>query len=415
MAVEYPDVMNDLTDARQRFESGAAQFLAEFSTPVAPAGSLVHMPLTMQSVMNVPVKVAIRLDLPEVKGKAKRLPQPLFQILQTEISLTLESAEVAQLTIPIYVQPYVPAGDYAFTVSLRSAPVEQGTRVRSKQSENQLADIKINRPQGLGMTQIASWGFVAKEAQRQVVPLAVSEAVEEPEAVDDAALKPGFNSIWTLQDWDLIPPARREVNDRRIHIMPRLTAEALYLPFLKQTQALLMSSGVQLYVGEAIFLAKILTYTTVYMASKPDWLDCLLVPIYAFAQADSQPTDDIVWLLTELGYVQVLEFAIAISFTMAEEALQRELLEPAEQRAVREFIVACLDQAQDLPGEFVYLPLLLGGLLVSDNVVMKGEDVQQSIRLLASAKANRADLFADPDLQDLDRAFSLLLSQQSGR
>ena len=30
MAIQYPDVMNDLTDARQRFESGSVQYLAEF-------------------------------------------------------------------------------------------------------------------------------------------------------------------------------------------------------------------------------------------------------------------------------------------------------------------------------------------------------------------------------------------------
>jgi hypothetical protein len=414
MAVEYPDVMNDITDARQRFESGAVQFLAEFSPQVAPAGSIAQMPLTMQSVMDVPVKVAIRLDLPAIKGKLKRLPQPLFQISQSEITLTLESAEVVQLTIPVYVQPHVPASEYVFSVSIRSAPTEQGTRIRSKQSENHLADLKIRLPQGLGITQIASWGFVAQETQTQSVSLAVSDAVENPEAVDDAALNPSLNSLWTLQDWDLIPPARREMNERRIHIMPELTAETLYLAFIKQTQAFFASSGVQLHVGEAIFLAKILTYTVVYMASKAEWLDCLLVPIYAFAQASGQRTDDVVWLLTELGYIQVLEFAVATSFTMTEQALQRELWKPSEQRAVRDFIVSCLDQGQDLPNEFVYLPLLLGGVLVSDQVVMDGEDVQQSLRLLAQAKADKSDLFADPDLRELDQAFNHILSQKAG-
>ncbi|MBN1582935.1 MAG: hypothetical protein JXA89_19650 [Anaerolineae bacterium] len=415
MAVEYPDVMNDITDARKRFESGAVQFLAEFAPQAAPAGSLAQMPLTMQNVMDVPVKVAIRLELPAVKGKLKRLPQPLFQILQAEISLTLESAEVVQLTIPIYIQPHVPADAYPFSVAIRSAPAEQGTRVRSKQSENHLGDLKIRLPQGLGITQIASWGFEAKETQQQVVSLTVSDAVETPETVDNEALKPALNSVWTVQDWDLIPPARREMNERRIHIMSQLTAETLYLPFIKQTQAFFASSGVQLHVGEAIFLSKILTYMVVYMASKPEWLDCLLVPIYAFAQASGESTGDIVWLLTELGYIQVLEFAIAASFTMAEDALRRQLWKPSEQRAVRDFIVSCLDEGQDLPNEFVYLPLLLGGMLVADQVVMEGEDMQQSFRILASAKADKADLFADPDLRELDQAFNHILAQKAGQ
>ncbi len=413
MAVEYPDIMNDLTDARRRFESGAVQFLAEFSSPAAPAGSMVQLPLTLQSVMNVPVQVAIRIDLPQVKGKLKRLPQPLFHIFQPEISLTLEAAEVVQLTIPLYVQAHVPANEYKFMVGVRSAPTGQGVRIRSQQGANRFEGVQIHLPQGLGITQIVPWGFEVKEAQRQVVSLTVTEPVgDSPGVPVRSELEPQLNSVWVAQDWDIIPPARRELNERRIHLMPLLTPATLFVPLMKQSQQAFAMCGVQFHVAEAIFIAKVLTYTVTHLASNADWLDGLLVPIYAFAQVNQQPTDDVVWLLSELGYIQVLELAIALSFSLIEDALKRQVWSPAEQRAVRDFIVSCLDSGGDLPDEFVYLPLLLGGLIVAPDVVLEGEDVQQSVRMLAQVKAGKAELFADPDLSELNVAFDHILARR---
>ena len=411
MAIEYPDVMNDITDARQRFESGAVQYLAEFPFHPTPAGDIAPLSLTLQSIMDVPVQIAIRLDMPQPRGKLKRLPQPLFQVLEPEISLTLEDAEVAQVRIPVHVQPHLPPGEYALSVSVRSAPTEQGTRVRLAQSENRLGDL-FRYPQGLGITQIASWGFRAQKAESQSVPFGVSEAREPAENVD---LSPQFNSWWTLQDWEILLPARRELNERRIHILPQLVPESLYLRWMKESQAIFASSNVQLDVAEAVFLAKILTHTVMYMKSKSEWQDCLLIPIYAYARASAQPTDDALWLVTQLGYAHVLELSIALSFSLVEKAIRRKLWNETEQRAVRDFIVGCLDTGGQLPGEFLYLPLLLGGMLVAREVVMEGEEVQDSLRRLAKAKAAKSELFADADLSDLNAAFDHILAQQTRR
>lgn len=408
MAVEYPDIMNDMTDARQRYESGAVQYLAEISPAQTPAGSAAFLSLAVQSVMDVPVQVAIRLGLPELDRKLKRLPQPFFNLFQSEISLTLESAEVIQLTIPVYVQKHVPPGAYPLTVAVRSAPTEHGGRVRGQKGVDRLGNIKIRHPQGLGIVQITSCGFQVREAGSQSVPINVTQAVETPEPMPE--LKPVLASLWTVQDWDLIPPAQRELNDRRVYIMPELTAPNLYLPLMQQSEAAFSASGVRLHVGEAIMIAKMLTHTVLYMSSTAAWMDCLMVPLYAFAQAGGEPSDDVIGLLTRLGYSHVLELSIALAFSLTEEALQRQVWSPVEQRAVRRFIVECLEAGESLPEEFVYLPLVLGGLTIADQVVFEGEAVGQSLALAAKARAAKADLFADPDLQPIAQVFDRLLA-----
>ena len=149
MAIEYPDAMNDITDARQRFESGAVQYLAEFPTHPTPAGDVAVLSLALQSVMDVPVQVAIRLDLPQPKGRLKRLPQPFFRILEPEISLTLDNAEAAQLKIPVHIQPYYrdkygyEPGDFpvAYTNYLRLVTLPLNLRMTDSDIEDVLAAV----------------------------------------------------------------------------------------------------------------------------------------------------------------------------------------------------------------------------------------------------------------------------------
>ena len=412
MAFEYPDIMNDVLDARKRYESGVVQFLAALPEGPIPAGDVARIPLVLQNVMDVPIKVAVHILLPKLNRKLKRLPQPLFQIFRPDVQFELAQGEVAELVIPIGVQPHVPPGEYEFAFQIQSEAVQEGLRARLDHGDNRVGDLMIRHPQGMHITQIASWGYEVQESPRQMFSLTVAPTGQPTEGAD---LKPVFNLIWTPTDWDLISEARQEVNERRIHIAPEVTAEALYLPFMQESQTYFGDSGIQLHVGEAIFLSKILTHTVTYLMANAEWQDCLLVPIYAFALAQDHSTDDVLWLLTQLGYTHVVELAVAISFALIEDALGRQLWPGSEQRPVREYITECLGNGATLPAEFLYLPLILGGMIISDQLMLEGEDLEEGLRLLGKAKAERGDLFADPDLATLNDAFDRLLAKQARR
>jgi hypothetical protein len=411
MVVEYPDLMNDLTDARVRYESDAVQYLAGFAQDRVPAGQASSLFLTLQSVVDLPAEVVIHLELPRVSGKLKNLPGPLFRVFQADMRLTLDKGEVAQLTIPVHVQPQVPPGEYTFSVSVRSGDKKPRGRCRPERGENRLGEIRIHHLQGLGITQFASCGFESRKANQQAVLLAVEAAGEEP--AQDVDLKPQFQSLWTPKDWEAIPAARREVNDRRVYLLSDLTAGALYLPFMKETQSVFTQSDVQLHVAEAMFLAKILTYTVTYLMSNAEWQDCLIVPIYVQAQANGQATDQSVWVVTHLGYTRVLELAIALSFSLVEDALQRQVWQPAEQQVLRQYVVDCLGTGDRLPAEFVYLPLILGGIAAAREVVVGEEDIAESLRLLGAAKKERSQVFADVELRDVNDVFDRLVAKQA--
>jgi hypothetical protein len=411
MTLEYPDVMNDVTDARLRFESGVVQYLAEFSWTQIAAGGVAELVLTLQNITDAPVNVAVHLELPRLTNRLKRLPQPLFEIFEPDVQLMLENGEVGQLSVPVYVCPHVPEGEYVFGIQVRSRSAAQVVRCRAERSDDRMGDIKLRHPQGLGIAPIASWGYETEKKQQQDITLVVGPAQAPAEDVD---IKPQFHQVWTPQSWELIPPARQEVNARRAYLISDLVAEAVFVAFMRETQSVFSGVGVELHVGEAISIAKMLTWTVSYlMAGNESWQDCLLVPIFAYANANGQSTTDVVWIVTNLGYMHVLELAIALGFVVVEEALKRPMWDPAEQRAVREYIVRCLDSGASLPLEFVYLPLVLGGIAVAREVAFAQEDVLADLRLLAGAKAEKAELLADPELNELHNAFDRLLAKQA--
>jgi hypothetical protein len=223
MAFEYPDVMNDVLDARRRYESGAVQYLAAVPEGPVLAGEVVRIPLFLQSVMDVQVKVAIHIALPELNRRLRRLPQPPFQVFQPDIELMLSPAEVVELVIPLHIGAQVPPDAYRMAIQVRSEPTQQGTRVRAEQGVNRVGEIKIRHPQGLHIAQLSSWGFETQQSGAQTFSLQIEEGGTSPEEVD---LKPQFNSLWVPQDWDLYASARQEANDRRIYAVPELTIPA---------------------------------------------------------------------------------------------------------------------------------------------------------------------------------------------
>jgi hypothetical protein len=189
-------------------------------------------------------------------------------------------------------------------------------------------------------------------------------------------------SAWTPEHWDLVSAARRELNERRLHAMSELTTRRLFADLLRESQAVFAEVGIQLALGEALFVAKMLTYTTTY------------------------------FMITEVGYPHVLELAIALAFALVEETLGREPWQVAEQRALRDLILQYQSSGTTLQVEFLYVPLILGGLVVAHELVLEGENVQQSLDLLVAAKTKRAEWFADPELAEINDVFEELLTKQ---
>jgi hypothetical protein len=404
--------MNDLTVAQQRFEAGCVQYLAEFTAGPHPAGSVARLAVTLQNTVDLPARLAVRFKLPRLKGRLRRKSESLFQIQESALRLTLRDGEVGQVIVPVGVAPEVPPGSYAFGVHVESATHESAQRARPERRESEAQGLAIRYPQGLGISQLLCWGYEAQQKADQSVELMIDGEAREGATQEGEGLSPNYLSVWTPEHWDLVAQARRELNDRRLHILPELSVPRLFVDFLRQSKQVFAQVGIRLELGEALFVSKMLTHTVAYFLSVPAWQECLLVPILAYAQSEGLSTVDMRTLVTGIGYPHVLELAIALAFSLIEETLGHQPWLPAEQRALRDLVLHCQNTGAVLPVEFLYLPLVLGGLTVAHELVLEGENVQQSLDLLCAAKKTRAEWFADSELAELNDIFEELLTRQ---
>lgn len=108
---------------------------------------------------------------------------------------------------------------------------------------------------------------------------------------------------------------------------------------------------------------------------------------------------DPVFLIVQGDYARIARLAISLTFGMLRQRLGRDVWTMEEQLAVTDLVAECVERGGTLPAEFLYLPLILGGLMVAYQVQMPGENPAQSLDLLEKAREQRsADLAENPDL-----------------
>ena len=57
MEIEYPDVLGEITPARQRYEAGTVQYVGSLSHEAVASGEATELVFFLQSVVDVPMDV----------------------------------------------------------------------------------------------------------------------------------------------------------------------------------------------------------------------------------------------------------------------------------------------------------------------------------------------------------------------
>ncbi|MFZ5919109.1 MAG: hypothetical protein ACOYZ7_19420 [Chloroflexota bacterium] len=389
MSIEFPDIMGDYLDARQRFDAGGLHYICTVEpASLAPGGQTDLLFLT-QSALDVPVEASLQVEFP---SRTSRLGgQSLsFKMAQPEMGIHIAPGEVGVLRVPITCAADTPEKEYDLKITFKATPQGQGQAIRASSNPGRLGKSLIRDPVGLGIAPVIGVGYVARPALHQTLKVQV---VGPPSDVK-VDLSPSFETLWTMDELSVQQAAQREVSDRRIHIKPKLAPDALFAALWHESQKLFEDAGLPLRMGEAIFLARILTYTAWTFLSHGDWYDALLVPMWMAAMRNDLPTGDALWVVTQVGYEHLLRLSTAVSFGLLDRTMGRELWSNVEQQGVMDLLVRSVCHGQDrLLPEFVYLPLILGGLAVAREVKMPEEDLDHSLQLLVQAYHDRADVF----------------------
>lgn len=392
MSAEYPDILGDLSEARQRFEINGVHYLADLDPPGIAPGQTTAVRVWLQSCWDVPVQVALQIRLP---GSA----QSGLGVLQERTDVPLEPAEVGEVRIPIRSAAHLTPGVHPLRLLLSTTFETRGRYVRSQKTENRLGDTLLSFTAGLGLATSVGLGYVARTRPEQKLNLQVDGP---PQLEPNPDLTPTFLSHWTVQELWIPGKARQQVNDQRLYLLPKIKRQPLFVTLLDESKLRYEQAGLPLQIGEALHLAKILTYTAEYFLARPERQDALLIPAYSLALRYNLPTDDPLHLVARADYARLTRLASSLAFGLVRHRWKKEPWTREEQIAVTDFVADCVESGRTLPAEFLYLPLILGGLMVSADVQMPGEKPAESLALLAKARElRRADLAENPELNAL--------------
>jgi len=400
MAIEYPDILGDLVDAKQRWEVDGVQYVVDLQPGSIAPGQSATLSVFLQSVLETSIDFQISLDLPK---------RPVgLSVAETQTKVTLGAGEVGELHIPILATPEMPTGSYTIRLDLRGKPASRAARVRPQNAKGRMPATAIRDFVGLEVTPIANLGHTAKMNARPNTKLIVAGS---PAPQAEIELRPYFVESWQNQELELQTKAAREFSDRRVYIVKPLTRPMIFAAMLNESRRRFLDSGVELQMGEALFISKILTRTVELFLSDETLEDALYVPIFKRLLAAGVPFDSGIWLLMKFGYDHILNLAIALSFGLLEDYRRGQIWPIAEQRAARRFITGQIAGKQPLPLDLVYAPLVLGGVLVNDMITIEGEMPKDSLQALIQAKGDRIAELAGEDDQIVTLLDELLLAR----
>jgi len=429
----YPDILGYVTSDQHLLVSVIQAALA-VRPEVVPAGRPFEAIVLLQNTTDVNVEVTAVLQLPPVDAAKVR---GRFVAQCERHTVTLLPAETGYLVMPAYAYPdTTPAQNYKLGVDLRAVPLAQPRRIRQVGTNGTNTEINLDYYFYLTdetiarLTQLRELHFSGghKSALSGATALLgktrllgktgmLGSGLEASFSVAPAQMgkltnhKPGWVSLWALGDSSDARPLFERHKDALIgQILPLLNRDTLFKPFYAATQARLKQQAYAVPSLELMFIAKLLTAVVEAGARPPQVYDYAGQEIYHVAglpargyPADGSPIPLPHWCRSLLGmigmdaqvmtnpaailagplYETVLRDAITHGIQMLYGVTKQELGTRDEAHIYTEYLIQLLRKPnRPLTFSDVYLPLVIGGILVANDVVMPGEESLRSFQKL---------------------------------
>jgi hypothetical protein len=420
----YPDILSYVTNGQQMLVSVIQAALA-VRPEVVPAGRPFEVIVMLQNTTDVSVEVTATLQLPQVDAaKAKGR----FVAQQNHQNVTLLPAEAGYLVLPIYVYPdTAPANNYKLGIELRAVPLAQPRRVRQISMNGATSEINLDYyfyltsdtiDRMMALRELRFSGGQKGVMAGATALLGKTRPLEATFSVAAAQIgkltqfnKPGWISLWTLGDSSDARPLFDRHRDVLVEqILPLLTHETLFRPLYAKTQARIKKGYPSIQPLELMFMAKLLTSVVEAGAHPPQVYDYEGQDFYHIAgllqrgyPPEGTPLPLPYWCRSLLGmigkdeqvmtnpvlilagplYEDVLRDAITHGINMLYAVTKQRLGTRDEAHIYTDYLIQLFGKSdQPLTFSDVYLPMVIGGILVANDVVLPEEETLQSFQKL---------------------------------
>jgi len=421
--VNYPDILGAITKgARANF--GVAQIALTTRPTIPRAGRPFEVLLLIQNASDADLDITATITLPELDARKQK---GRFVIKANRVVAGVKPAEVGYIALPVRVAPdAAPAQGYKLSVEIDAKSLGKPQRLRAETGggvvETQFVpDAFKEKIVGLrGLTY-----SVIKRSGRNMLDLSFDLA---PGKLGEAAtneVMPGWVSVCKVSDYkDDRYLLHRYGALLQVKTLPQLKRATLYEPLTKITEARFADAGYPLRPAEAGLIAKLLTLILEYTSPRHTGHGHMAAGIYnvdaliahdpftldnepyiphwmrgfiTFIEKDARAAEHPIPVLTKYIYEDLLRDGMNHAFELVERDSGEEVGSEEERATYREKVIERLKTKQGIDFSTIYLPLIMGGMIITDRIMMPKESPSELLKEVSHALESRSGECEDDD------------------
>lgn len=427
----YPDILGAITGG-ERCTIDAVQIAATTRPRVARIGRPFEVILLVQNATNADVDLTMILHMPQTDAKRQR---DRFITKAQRLLVGIKPAEVGYVVLPASTLPDTAVGDYTIGVEVSVKAMGKPSRIRAndgggKFSMNDLSE--AGREQVTGLQELDFQ--TNKRRLGNFIDLPLSLLTGGLGKVTD--FSPGWVSLCRLSEYGDSRPLLREYSQAiLVETLPVLKRALMFQPLLDVTRKRFQAAGFQLRNIEAIALTKLLTLILEYASPRqnahghaaargyniqalverdpleleappklPHWFKHFMTYAESDPRVFSHPAQVILGYL----YEDLIGDAVDYAFALVEESSGENLGTSEEMAAHRERVIQTLLNEEGMDFSLAYLPLIMGGAIISEQMLLEGEHPADVVRQIGKALEERIFDSRDDERPVFDLANQLL-------
>ncbi len=411
--VNYPDILGLITGGN-RSNVGAAQVAVTSRPRIVRAGRPFEVILLVQNCVESDIDVMMAVHLPAADAKKQR---DRFVMKDQRLVVGVKGAEVGYVVLPVTTLPDTAISDgYKIGVEVEVKPRGKSSRIRLADGGGALDPDRLSDDARTLIDSLKTQTYVtSKHFGRSLFDVPVT--VMSGTLGNLADFTPGWVSICKLSDYqDSRLLLHRFGPTVQLNTLPKLKRGLLYKPLLETTTARFAEAGYPLKAAEATAIAKLLTIVLEYATPRfnahgniaargfdveallmrdpftfetpptfPHWFRSFMYTLERDERAATHPAQ----VVTRYIYDDLLRDAVDYGFDLVAESTGEDLGSDEERASYREQLITLLTNKSGLDFNRVYLPLVMGGVLINDQCIFEKENPVELLRSVGVALEER--------------------------
>ena len=418
-SVNYPDVLGLITGG-QRCNISSAQVALAVRPRIVRAGRPFEVILLVQNASDGEIDVTMTLHLPDADAKKQH---DRFITQTQHLVVGVKGAEVGYVVLPVTTLSDTAISDgYKIGLEVEVKPLGKASRIRSAVGGAPVRFERLGDETKAALEALKTLTFYT-DKRRNLLEAPVTVMSGSVGKIAD--FTPGWVNLCKLSDF----------GDNRLLLhafgpmvqtitLPKLKRALLFKPLLDATDSRFAEAGYPLKAAETFAIAKLLTLLLEYATPRfnahgniaarnfdveallmrdpssfeqppvlPNWFQSFLTTLERDERAANLPAQ----VITRYLYEDLLRDAVNFGFDLVSEATGEDLGSAEEQGLYREQLITALTNKSGLDFNRVYLPLVMGGLLINDLLILGKENPAELLREIGAALEVRSRELGETD------------------